>query len=148
MGSFEPFSEDDLEISLDALASIGAIALRYIQENSTDRIDAEGNPLPVSKGKRGKAKGNVDLYETGNMLYQDVSFDFDARSMTVVVSFNAEYAADVEERYHWAGIPPQKWDAFVDEITPYFVDGLSLASYGGARAGGGGLGAGLDDLPF
>lgn len=125
-------SDSELTFSLDALVSVGEIALRYIQENSRDKINAAGDPLPVSKSKAGKRAGNVDLYNTGRLLFEDISYDIDAESATVVISFNAPYASDVDDRYNFAGIPPQKMDAFIEEITPFLQEGVS---WGGADFG-------------
>lgn len=111
--SFEPFTEDDLVASEECLLKLGQLYLRYIQESAKEGINADGEPLPK----------HVDLYRTGNLLYRDVSFRVSAWS--VEVQFNAPYAADVEKRFHFNGIPPQKMAQFLEECSVIVANGVS-----------------------
>lgn len=105
----------DLKVSIkaDALLKAARVARRFIRENGRYRVSADGRPLPP----------NVDLKDTGE-LFQNV--DFRTQEGKALIIFRAPHASIVEQKYHFAGIPPQRWDDFLKELAPIFAEGARL----------------------
>lgn len=85
------------------------VALRYIQENSEWRLNEDGDPLP----------DGVDLIDTGDMLIREVTVHGG------MIIFREDHAEVTHQKYKWAGIPPQRWEEFLQEIQPLVDAGLS-----------------------
>jgi hypothetical protein len=85
------------------------IWLRFVQENVEAGYNADGRRLPPG----------VDIYETGDLLYLRVTITGGR------LTFPVDYAEIVEAKYHFAGIPPNRWNAFLTEIKPFMIRGLS-----------------------
>lgn len=124
MGSFEPFKDDDLVITQEALLEVGRVMRRYIERQSRElHVDAKGNPLP---------KG-VDLHNTGRLL-SEVAYSVDEIKGFVNLVFTVDYASKVAEKYDFVGICPQLMPEFLQEIEPIIVRGIN--SGGGSSIGG------------
>lgn len=118
MGSFDPFFEEDLIISAEALEKVGRLMLSYIQRQSNElRLDAKGKPFPQG----------VDLYESGNLLHKQVEVKVDAVKGLVDLIFNAPYADEVASRFDFVGICPQLLPQFLEEAEAIIVAGITSA---------------------
>ena len=107
MGTWTP---ERLDITPEARRRIAEVWVRYVQDNSRLRVNADGTPLPPG----------VDLYRTGYMLFTGI------RITETGVEFLADYAAETNERWNWAGVPPQRLEEFLAEIGPILTEGLLL----------------------
>lgn len=114
MADFTPFTEDDLEVTAEALEKLGALMQRTIQEQSNVlKVDAEGNPFPPG----------VDLFRSGRLM-RDVSFDIDTIKGVVSLVFNVPYAEDVAKRFNYLGICPQLMPQFLEEAADIIALGI------------------------
>lgn len=123
--TFEPFTEDEFEVSQEALEELGRLMQRTIQyQSNVLKIDAEGNSFP---------KG-VDLFRSGRLM-REVTFDLDTLAGVVTLIFTVPYAEDVAKRFNFLGIAPQLLPQFLEEASDIVARGLGTRT-GNENIGG------------